>query len=130
MISSYHLSVNDKKKFQNRIVHVRKCFLIIINIIIKSQSKSKTEFNPKKTNDWQRLSMIMMMMSAKFVSDLNTNVKKINQKNRHSDVDINSSVGIVNDTMDDDMKKKNTDKLLNFHINIHFKQMIKKYGIL
>ena len=88
LISSYHLSVNDKKKFQNRIVHVRKCFLIIVNVAIKSQPKSKTEFKPKKTNGWQKSSMIMMMKSAKSVFDLNTNVEKANQENRHSDADI------------------------------------------
>ena len=48
----------------------------------------------------------MMIMFAKFVFDLNTNIKKINQKNRHFNVDINSSVEIVNDTVDNDMKKK------------------------
>ena len=130
LISSYRLSVNDKKKFQNWIVHVRKCFLVIINATIKSQFKNKTEFKPKKMNDWQRLSMITMMVFAKSVSDLNTNVEKINQENRHFNADINSSVEIINDTVDDDMKKKNAGKLLNFHININFKQMIKKYGIL
>ena len=78
LISSYYLSVNDKKNFQNWIVHVCKCFLIIVNVIIKSQFKNKTKFKFKKTNDWQKLSMIMMMMFAKFVLNLNTNVKKIN----------------------------------------------------
>ena len=48
----------------------------------------------------------MMMMFAKFVFNLNTNVEKINQKNRHFNVNINSSVEIVNNTVDDDMKKK------------------------
>ena len=130
MISSYHLSVNDKKKFQNQIVHVHKYFFIIINIAIKSQPKNKTKSKPKKTNNQQRSSMITIMMSMKSAFDLNTNVEKTNQENRHFNANINSSIEIVNDTIDDDMKKKNADKLSNFHINIHFKQIIKKYGIL